>query len=108
MPVDTKVMVGFSSALKKSDEARCASRSALPVLTVPSSISALTELDSRSWPTTSCALTPSKRPRTFESPRWRTTNPTVVCEGSAVQVPAAKGSVVVERMFVMTTNITQQ
>ena len=92
--VETKVILGAASVLKKSELRRCPSRSALLVSTELKSTSAVTELAAASVSTCTVPVKELKRPRTLDRPRWRTVKPTSLCAGSTAQVPEAMVGVV--------------
>jgi hypothetical protein len=88
LAVETKSMVGYFSASKKSPVRRWPSRLGSLVL-IDSTLACAVTLESRGF--SPVTRVPSKRsnvPRTFEIIRWRMLKLTSECVGSMTQVPA--------------------
>ena len=100
----SKVMDGYFAASKKSEDRRCSSRRGSPVISVVTSMLALTEESFGSSPaSTMVPESPVKRPLTVDTIMWRTPNSTRLCAGSICQTDqlAAAGAVVLAAVLDM-------
>ena len=83
-----KAALGWDSVSKKSPDLMCPSRCSLNVVTVVTSMSAVTVEAVGSSAVTMVPDTAPKRPRTLLTAMCRTVNETLECVASIVQVPA--------------------